>query len=241
MFLPEILESNFSDSQLTKRNNYIYEFCKNTLDLKKRETDIFILLISGPSGSGKDSIVNLLPKEFQRIKTCTTRRRRPSEYKNDPYIRLTINEFKKGIKKDEFLETNFYDGNYYGSKISEIKKIADKKVIPVLRIDPTGAKNVLTRMKENSNVLDKIRVLYFYITPPSKQLLRRRIFKRDVDFIKDEKKKEKATKKALDRIENTLEKDLSLMKYSHFVVINYENRLREVTKNIILTFKNYLR
>lgn len=241
MGIPEILSENFSETEFKKHNDYIFELTKNTKEIfLGNKKGLLAILISGPSGSGKDSVVNLLPDNFQRVKTCTTRAQRPEEIENDPYIRLSIKEFEESLKKQEFLETNLYDGNYYGSRISEIKKIVSHGKIPILRIDPTGSKNVLRIVKENPNILDGISVLYFFITPPSKDILKKRIFKRDVEIITDEEKKEEAILKANKRFEGTVLKDLQLSKYAHFVAINYEGKLKEVTENIINEIEVYL-
>jgi guanylate kinase len=242
MDLPEILKERFSEKDFNRYSDYIFEIVSNTKSFPKNNLyGSLAILISGPSGSGKDSIVNLLPESFKRIKTCTSRRIRPGEVGNDPYIRLTPDEFKEGIKKGEFLETNFYDGNYYGSKISEIKKIFSEGKIPILRIDPTGAKNVLKIINKKPQTLSGINVLYFYITPSSKSILKKRIFRRDVDIVRDEKEKKEAAQKAMIRIENTLKKDLNLLKYAHFVAINYEGKLNEVANEIVKTFESHLK
>jgi len=237
---PLILSERFSENELQKNNDYIFEIRKNTKNLSKEyKKNNLAILISGPSGSGKDSIMNLLPDNFRRVRTCTTRAIRSEEIGNDPYIRLTLRQFEKGINNQEFLETNFYDGNYYGSKISEIKKIKLLEKIPILRIDPTGAKNIIKIIKEKPLVLEGLEILYFYITPPSKEILKKRIFKRDVEIVFDKNKRKEAEAKAIKRFEGTVFKDLNLSKYAHFITINYDGKLKEVTENIISTFNRY--
>lgn len=239
--LPAILQERFSSNEIQKNNDYIYEISKNTKDLpQKFENEKLAILISGPSGSGKDSIINLLPDNFLRIRTCTTRTIRPEEIGNDPYIRLTTKEFEEGISNKEFLETDIYDGNYYGSKISEINKVGLQGKIPVLRINPTGAKNAINISKEKTNVLEGLQILYFYIIPPSEETLKERIFKRDVRNVLDINERKIAEVKALKRFEGTVLKDLELLKYAHFIAINYEGKLEEVTENIVKTFNSYL-
>jgi len=239
--LPLILSKRFNESELQKNNDYIFEIRKNTKNLSKGyKKNNLAILISGPSGSGKDSIVNLLPDNFKRVKTCTTRSIRPEEIGNDPYIRLTIKEFEKGITNQEFLETNFYDGNYYGSKISEIKKIRLLGKTPILRIDPTGSKNIIELLKGKPLVLEGLKILYFYITPPSEEILKKRIFKRDVEIVLDKNKRKEAEVKANKRFEGTVSKDLNLSKYAHFIAINYDGKLKEVTRNIVETVNYYL-
>ncbi|MBU0998181.1 hypothetical protein KJ570_01455 [Patescibacteria group bacterium] len=236
-----ILNKRFSESELQKNNDYIFEIRKNTKNLSKRyKRGNLAILISGPSGSGKDSIVNLLPDNFRRVKTCTTRAIRSEEIGNDPYIRLTLRQFEKGIANQEFLETNLYDGNYYGSKISEINKIKLLGKIPILRIDPTGAKNAMKISRETPHILNGLEILYFYIVPPSEDILKKRIFKRDVEIVLDKNKRKEAETKANKRFKGTVLKDLKLSKHAHFIAINYEGKLKEVTENIVETFNSYL-
>ena len=94
--------------------------------------------------------------------------------------------------------------------------------------------------KNSSFDLENIQILYFFITPPDKETLKKRVFRRDVEKIKDVSKKEEAKLKAIQRIEGTIEKDLGLMKYAHFIVINHEGKLEEVTKKLVETFNSYL-
>jgi guanylate kinase len=239
--LPAILKERFNGNQIQKINDYIYGISENTKNLpQKFDKSKLVILISGPSGSGKDSIVDLLPSSFLRIRTCTTRQIRPEEIGKDPYLRLTLKEFEEGITNQEFLETNLYDGNYYGSKISEINKVISLGKIPILRIDPTGAKNAVTITKQTPNVLNGLAILYFYITPPSEEILKQRIFKRDVENVLDLKKRKEAEEKAINRFEGTVLKDLELSKHAHFIAINFEGKLKEVTENILKTFNSYL-
>lgn len=238
---PAILSKRFSDEKLQRNSDYIYEILENTKNLpQKFEKNKLAILISGPSGSGKDSIIDLLPDSFSRIKTCTTRQIRPEEIGKDPYLRLTSNEFEEGIANHEFLETDLYDGNYYGSKISEINKVILQGKIPILRINPTGAKNAMNISKETPEVLKGLNILYFYIVPPSENILKKRIFKRDVDSVLDLDKRKEAQLKAIKRFEGTVLKDLELSKHAHFIAINFEGKLKEVTENILKTFNNFL-
>ena len=238
---PPILSNRFSDNQLQKNSDYIYEILENTKNLPQTfDKNKLAILISGPSGSGKDSIVDLLPDSFLRIKTCTTRQIRPEEIGKDPYIRLSVKEFEEGTNNHEFLETDLFDGNYYGSKLSEINKVILQGKIPILRINPTGAKNAMNISKETPEVLKGLNILYFYIVPPSEEILKKRIFKRDVESVLDLDKRKEAEIKAIKRFEGTVLKDLELSKHAHFIAINFEGKLKEVTENILKTFNNFL-
>lgn len=69
--------------------------------------DKFVCVVSGPSGVGKDSILNGFDEKykfFSRVVTCNDRKPRPGEVNGVNYHFLSPEEFKKGIENDEFLE-----------------------------------------------------------------------------------------------------------------------------------------
>ncbi|MFH1970809.1 MAG: hypothetical protein ABIJ05_00275 [Patescibacteria group bacterium] len=237
---PDILKNKFSESQLKQDGTYLFEVLENTERLQENiQNRSLVLLISGPSGSGKDSIIDLLPENFARAKTCTSRPIRKAEVKNDPYIRLSVEEFKKGIEDGSFLETNIYDDNYYGSKISEIKKVLSLGKTPILRLDASGAKNVLEILKKNLKSLKDIGIIYFFIVPPSKKILKERIVRRDVKTTKGILKKMELWTKANKRFKGTVEKDLNLIKHAHFILINHNGKLEEATDTLVKKFESF--
>ncbi|MBU2036573.1 hypothetical protein KKC36_03965, partial [Patescibacteria group bacterium] len=107
-------------------------------------------------------------------------------------------------------------------------------------IDPTGAKNAMKISRETPHILNGLEILYFYIVPPSEDILKKRIFKRDVEIVLDKNKRKEAETKANKRFKGTVLKDLKLSKHAHFIAINYEGKLKEVTENIVETFNSYL-
>ena len=135
--LPEILRSSSVGKFLKRHNEFLYEHLENTTLFKNRTiSENKVLLISGVSCAGKDTIVDMLPSKFQRIKTCTTRSARSEEEKDDPYIRLTEEEFEMQVVDGRFIENERYAEYRYGTRIQELREIIAKKCIPVWRIDP---------------------------------------------------------------------------------------------------------
>ena len=77
-----------------------------------------LLVISGPSGVGKGTLINELLKSRKDIKcsiSCTTRVPRKGEINGQSYFFLTKEEFQNKIKEDEFLEYAEFSGNFYGN------------------------------------------------------------------------------------------------------------------------------
>jgi guanylate kinase len=93
-----------------------------------------IFILSGPSGSGQDSVIDGLKKiiDLERIITTTTRPMRPGEINGKSYYFISREEFKKMIKENKFFEFALEDnGNYYGGTYEELEraKSTDKPVV----------------------------------------------------------------------------------------------------------------
>ena len=134
-----------------------------------------LIVISGTSGAGKDSIVERLLKINRD--TClsisaTTRSPRGQEKDGVDYFFLTREEFEKKIEDNEFLEYAEYNGNYYGTPKSGItdKLNAGKDVLLVIEIQ--GALKVKELIKE---------AIFIFILPPSMAELRRRLVGRKTE------------------------------------------------------------
>lgn len=101
-----------------------------------------ILLIEGKSGSGKSALMAELVKKhgYEQIITCTTRQRREGEDKGS-YHFMGKEEFMARVHRDEFIEYDSYNGNFYGTFRSELEN-ADKKGKKVCIVTPDGAKAI---------------------------------------------------------------------------------------------------
>lgn len=104
-----------------------------------------IFIISGPAGSGKDSVIDRLEKllPVERIITTTTRAPRPGESEGNPYYFLSTEDFKKKIIASEFLEYSVNEnGGYYGVSKQEFERIQTKGAIALWRVDWKGVVNI---------------------------------------------------------------------------------------------------
>lgn len=102
-----------------------------------------IIIISGPSGVGKGTIVEGLrdiPElNFYCAKSYTTRPKRESDEVENRYLFVDENEFHKLEKQGEIIESNNYNGNWYGSSKSEIDKAISQGKNILKDVDVNGA------------------------------------------------------------------------------------------------------
>ena len=170
-------------------------------------TEPLRLIISGPSGVGKDVTIQGLSERLNIpvVKTCTTRPQRDEEKDNDPYTRMTQEEFEQAIAATEFEEYVNYDGYYYGTRKEDLKSDQPQ----ILRVDPRGAV-ILSKTLENC--------IYIFMIPESLPALAKRLIKRDIRSKKKDNRSE-ARAKAKSRWEK-LRGDLALIYEAQYIVEN---------------------
>lgn len=99
-----------------------------------------VIALVGPSGSGKTVIAEKLMENnaFKKLKTTTTRSKRPGE-PDDAYNFISEDTFKAKLSDSKFLEHTIYAGNYYGTELDEIRNVLSSGRNCVVPIDITGA------------------------------------------------------------------------------------------------------
>lgn len=131
-----------------------------------------LFVISAPAGTGKSTLVDMMlqefPHEIAESCSCTTRSPRPNEVSNRHYEFLSLEEFERKIEANEFLEYAKVFGNYYGTRREEVNRLQGEGKHVVLVIDTQGA------MK----IKQQVPAIFIFISPPSFEELRRRLFKR---------------------------------------------------------------
>lgn len=126
-----------------------------------------IIIVSGPGGVGKGTIVDALVKRDPSLllsRSWTTRQRRPGE-REDAYVYVTRNEFEAHRDRDGFLEWTEFLGNYYGSPVPDASSGRDI----VLEIEVDGAQQVKAVHPEATLI---------FVLPPSRDEQRRRLIGR---------------------------------------------------------------
>ena len=136
-----------------------------------------LTVISGPSGCGKNSVINELMKIRDNCWlsiSCTSRSPRGNDKNGVDYYFLTREEFEKEIENDSFLEYASYTDNYYGTPKKYIQEHLNNGQDVILEIEIQGALKVKEKIKD---------ALFIFILPPSMEELRRRLEGRNTEDI----------------------------------------------------------
>ena len=141
-----------------------------------------IIIISGPSGAGEDSIIEKLKERMNinRIVTTTTRKKREGEKEGVSYYFVSKEDFQKKINNDEMAEwAQEYNDNFYGVTKTELERV---NKLPGVGIWKMEYKGVMTAKKKFPDILA------IFVMAESLEELERRIRNRsDVteDYIKE--------------------------------------------------------
>lgn len=181
----------------------------------------FLLVLSGPSGSGKGTVSNALMKKNKEIvfsTSVTTRTPRPMEVNGENYYFTTREEFEKMVEDDELLEYAFVHTNYYGTPKKFVFEEIEKGEIVLLEIDVQGALQIKKRYKE---------AVFIFLIPPTMDELRQRLIKRDTETEEEINTRFKNAFKELDFVGE----------YDYFVVNNKVDDAVTDIENIIAAEK----
>lgn len=128
-----------------------------------------LLVISGPSGTGKGTLIERLMKEDPTLVfsvSATTRAPRPGEIDGVHYYFVTNEQYDQLVAENAFVEYANVHGNRYGTLRSEVYERLERGENVVLDIDVQGALNVIASEKEKVSI---------FILPPSMKELRDRL------------------------------------------------------------------
>lgn len=128
-----------------------------------------IIIVSGPSGVGKGTVLRELLSRRKDLKysiSATTRPMRPGEVDGVHYFFIDKPSFEKMIENGELLEHAAYADNYYGTPERAVSGMLDQGISVVLEIDVQGALQVMEHRPDAISV---------FIAPPSFQELSRRL------------------------------------------------------------------
>ncbi len=139
---------------------------------KTRTSQPLLIIISGPSGVGKDATLDIMKKAgipYHYVVTATTRSKRPGEKDGIDYWFISENEFKQMVKRNQFLEWAKVYGNYYGVPKREIKDALKKGLDVVVKVDVQGAATIKRILPD---------ALFIFLMPPSTEELANRLQQR---------------------------------------------------------------
>ncbi|HNZ77917.1 MAG TPA: guanylate kinase [Bacilli bacterium] len=135
-----------------------------------------MLILVGPSASGKTEIANILISDYhmKKVVTYTTRPMRVNEVAGVSYNFVTMDEFLKMKENDEFVETTFYNNNYYGTRK---KDVSSEKIVV---LDLNGLKSFQEKMPDAIfsvylDTAEETRILRMALRGDSREQIEKRI------------------------------------------------------------------
>jgi guanylate kinase len=134
-----------------------------------------LIVLSGPSGAGKDAILNRMkksgyPAEF--ITTITTRPQRAEEKNNIDYHFVSVESFQKMIENKELLEWANVYGNWYGVPKEPVKRALDRGQDVIVKVDVQGAATIKKTIPQ---------AVFIFLVPPSMEELATRLKQRHTE------------------------------------------------------------
>jgi len=137
--------------------------------------DGVMIVLSSPSGAGKTTLVKMLSKmdNYEVSISHTTRQPRPNEEDNKDYYFINEVEFKRLINNQEFLEYAKVFNNFYGTTRTPVIDRLNKGKNILFDIDWQGADQIKNKKLD-------YKLITFFILPPSKEVLFKRLSNRDM-------------------------------------------------------------
>ena len=174
------------------------------------------IIISGPSGAGKGTIVKKLIQEGQSVLSvsATTREPRQGEVEGVQYFFTTREEFQTLIAEDKLLEYAEFCGNYYGTPKDFVEQTTAKGINVILEIEVEGALQIKSIYPE---------AIFIFVIPPSLTVLKSRLVGRGTETIE-------AIEKRLSRAKEEL---LYFKEYDYVVVNENVDEAVSAIENII--------
>lgn len=155
-----------------------------------------LFVLSGPSGVGKNTVLDELFKNFDGVSysvSATTREKRAGEVEGEDYFFISETEFQQIKEKDGFIESAVVHGHHYGTP----KKFVDQKLEDgediILEIDTQGAEQVRKKYPE---------AVYIFLLPPSLEELENRLDKRGSENSKSKNIRLKNARQELKEVHN---------------------------------------
>ena len=161
-----------------------------------------LILFSGPSGVGKDTVLDVVlnkDKSLQKSISLTTRKIRENEVDGKDYYFITLPEFQDMISKGEVLEHAQYGANMYGTPKAPVDKWLNEGKTVILKIEVQGASNIKKMYPDSVGV---------FLLPPSMEVLENRLRSRGTEDEED-------IQRRLEIARNEIRKSVD---YDYFVV-----------------------
>lgn len=134
-----------------------------------------VFIISGPSGSGKDTVLKKIFENYPEIAfsiSSVTRPMRSDEVEGEKYNFVTRERFEQMISEDTLLEYNEFLGNYYGTPKLPVENCVNSGRDIIIEVDVNGAEQIRKKIPDAVGI---------FIMPPSLEILRERLQGRGTD------------------------------------------------------------
>jgi guanylate kinase len=157
----------------------------------RRTKEGLLIVLSGPSGSGKDTVLTELVAQMDDVElsiSMTTRRRRALEEDGVHYYFVTRDYFEEKLENGEILEHTCYNENYYGTPKTSIDEWLSMGKTVILKIEVEGAARI-RRIYPNS--------VSVFLLPPSLQVLTQRLYHRESENEHDIRRRLEIAKREL--------------------------------------------
>jgi guanylate kinase len=181
-----------------------------TASLAIQSPNPLLIVISGPSGVGKDSVLEEMKARglpFHFVITATTRAPRPDEVNGVDYFFLSQDEFAGMINEGELLEYAVVYKDYKGIPKSQVREALASGKNVIMRIDVQGAETVRELVKD---------ALLIFLTPQNEEELINRLKKRNTE-----------TKESLELRIATTRQEYKKIELFDYVVVNKDDHLGE--------------
>ena len=174
-----------------------------------------MVVISGPSGVGKDAVLErmrLLPREWHFIVTATTRERRTNERDGTDYVFMTTEEFRALVEKDGFLEHAEVYGRWYGVPRLQAEEALRSGKDCIVKVDVQGARTIRAEVPD---------ALLIFLAPPDMEELERRLRERKSESVE-------GIKRRIDTARMEMEQEAEF----DYVVVNHNGRLDDAVTEV---------
>jgi len=181
----------------------------------KQQDQPLLVILSGPSGVGKDAVMSSLKQlgyPLHYAVTMTTRPRRDGEKEGVDYYFVSQEKFKRMIENDELLEWANVYGNLYGIPKRQIREAMHAGQDTIVRIDIQGARTIKQNYPE---------AIFIFLAVPTIEELEQRLLDRNTESSEN-------LKLRIQAVRNEME-SLSMFDY---IVINHRDQLKNAAEEV---------
>jgi guanylate kinase len=174
-----------------------------------------LIVLSGPSGVGKDAILNRMRElecPFEFITTATTRSRRATERDNIDYHFVSKQKFNEMIEKNDLLEYAKVYNNFYGVPKQPVKLALERNQDVILKVDIQGAATIKKLAPQ---------AVFIFIVTPTLEELKQRLTQRRTESAYDLTVRLK-----------TAEEEMKQLYFFDYLVVNHRDLIDEAVADI---------